>query len=233
MGPPPREAPRSDPLLLQEFLAHVGGREGLEANGFLPLLSVVYGEEDDENVEVWKGSPEGWRAFAREFKPEVYSWDLSLARVLRSGGSEMVAEAPTTKSFRVLRDYGWEDPRRNPGGTSPELILGQATRILARDPGRMQSFLDRLGIEVTLMVDYHSGEDQQWAGPPEDWPAMVRNYSITAGEIQSWDLILGKFLASDTSGVFRHRLEPYRESMRVLRRLGMRPPKEKRKRGRK
>jgi hypothetical protein len=153
-----------NPGNLREFLAHAGGPKGLEAEGFSPALTVVYGsggdEDDDECVETWRGSLEGWKAFARKHKPEVYSWDLSLARPMRAGGSELDPEAPAARSLRLLRDYGWGAPRprwgegpprpmrrwrRNPGGLSPELALGHAARILASDPARLEPFLERLG----------------------------------------------------------------------------------------
>jgi len=87
----------------------------------------------------------------------------------------------------------------------------------------MLDFIGKLGIEPVLMVSYVSGEDQQWAGPPGDWPAHVEEYDVTGDEITSWDLVYAyrKFLASDVNFRSDDPLEPYKESMKVLREAGL------------
>ena len=117
-----------------------------------------------------------------------------------------------------------------PIGVSPEDVLRHAARILRSQPGYMREFLEMLDVKIMLLVDYESGEEQHWAGPPEDWAAHVREYEIDADDIGNWDLMLGRFLISSVGHPVNNALEPSRESMKFLRAEGWAPPLPKRKR---
>ena len=80
---------------------------------------------------------------------------------------------------------------------TPDQILRHAARILQAEPYLAPAFLELLGVTPTLTVYYESGETQEWAGPPEDWPEHVEEYEITADSVERVNVSLERHLYGD------------------------------------